>query len=168
MSDAWEGRGHRGRELGGQTPGGCALKRCSWATRTGQLAAASQDSREKRAAIRGSSGPPTLPLRCRSRGTRTTERKEGAPAAAPHLPRSARPRCPLATRPPPLPRPPEQRAHTHTTWPNSKEPGARGEGAQRRERSGGDWGRIQGGGENSKCYNFLPCPPPGLGEGSAR
>lgn len=45
--------------------------------------------------------------------------------------------------------------------------GRKGEGAQRRERSGGDWGRVQGGGENSKCYNFLPCPPPGLGEGSA-
>lgn len=46
--------------------------------------------------------------------------------------------------------------------------GRKGEGAQRRERSGGARGRIQGGGENSKCYNFLPCPPPGLGEGSAR
>lgn len=138
VSDAWEGRGHRGRELGGQTPGGCALKRCSWATRTGQLAAASQDSREKRAAIRGSSGPPTLPLRCRSRGTRTTERKEGAPAAAPHLPRSARPRCPLATRPPPLPRPPEQRAHTHHLA-KFKGAGRTGGGGPA---PGAEWGRL--------------------------
>lgn len=54
--------------------------------------------------------PPAPRSRPRGPGTRTPERKEGAPAAAPHLPRSARPRRRLATRPQP-PRPPEQRAH---------------------------------------------------------
>lgn len=41
---------------------------------------------------------------------------------------------------------------------NSKEPGA-GEGAPRQ---GAEWGggRGAGRGENGKCYNFLPCPPP--------
>ncbi|XP_045853416.1 basic salivary proline-rich protein 4-like [Meles meles] len=67
-------------------------------------------------------------------------------------------------------------ARTHSTWPNSKEPGA-GEGAPPRERSvgAGGAGGGPGGGESGKCYNFLPCPPPGRGgrgtrrgEGSAR
>lgn len=63
VSDAWEGRGHGGREPGGQTSGGCAPRRCSRATRAGQLAAVSQSSSDKRAAIRACSGPPTLQLR---------------------------------------------------------------------------------------------------------
>ncbi|XP_027454238.1 translation initiation factor IF-2-like [Zalophus californianus] len=113
------------------------------------------------------------PARSRRRGpgTRTPERKEGAPAAAPHLPRSARPRRRLAPRPQP-PRPPEQRAHTALGQIQRSRARGRGpaEGAERGRR-----GRVAGGGENSKCYNFLPCPAPGRGgrgtrrgEGSAR
>lgn len=51
-------------------------------------------------------------------------------------------------------------ARTHGAPPNSKEPGA-GEGAPPGERSVGR-GRVRGG-ELGKCYNFLPCPPPGRG-----
>lgn len=111
VSDAWEGRGHRGREPAGQTRGRYASRRCSWATRLANLLP------PPRAARRNAQPSEPAPARPPSRswgrgpGTRTPERKEGAPAAAPHLPRSARPRRPLAPRPPP-PRPPEQSANT--------------------------------------------------------
>lgn len=117
--------------------------------------------------------PARSPSRSRRRGagTRTPERKEGAPAAAPHLPRSARPRRRLATRPQP-PRPPEQRAHTALG--QIQRSRARGRGP-RLGSEAWEMGEGPGGGENSKCYNFLPCPPPGRGgrgtrrgEGSAR
>lgn len=108
---------------------------------------------------------PPCSSECRGPGTRTPERKEGAPAAAPHLPRSARPRRPLATGRRRRVHP--SSAHTHHLA-KFKGAGRTGEGSPRREQSGGDKGRVRGGGENSKCYNFLPCPPPGLREGSAR
>ncbi|XP_078222353.1 uncharacterized protein LOC128931659 [Callithrix jacchus] len=104
------------------------------------------------ATLRPGSRPPPAPRP----GTRTPERKEGAPAAAPHLPRSARPRCRLAPRPQP-PRPPEPRAHR--AGPNSKEPGA-GEEAPPREPGAGAGGAGAGAGRGRECYNFLPCPPP--------
>lgn len=112
MSDAREGRGPGGRNPEARASTACQPRRCSSATKAGQLAAASWICSD--GAPRGASsllsGRPAARSRRRSPGTRTPERKEGAPAAAPHLPRSARPRRRLATRPQP-PRPPEQRAH---------------------------------------------------------
>ncbi|XP_074209676.1 uncharacterized protein LOC141575126 [Camelus bactrianus] len=117
--------------------------------------------------------PPSLRLRRRGPGTRTPERKRArrrrrrtyrARLAAPpaRYPAAAAAAAAASTR----------AARTHSTWPNSKEPGA-GEGAPA---GGAEWERGGcGEGEHGKCYNFLPCPPPGRGgrgtrrgEGSAR
>ena len=134
------GAGTRRLGTGGQTRGGCAPGRCFWATRTGQLAASSQSSSGKappsQLAAARSQHPPSSSQR-QGRGTRTPERKEDAPAAAPHLPRSL---TRASSSPPGRSRCVDGAARTHSTWPNSKEPGAE-EGAPQRERSGaGRWG----------------------------
>lgn len=163
------GAGRRGREPRGRTRRGCAPRGCFGATRAGQLAAASQGSSGKAPPSQPAAARlPSRPQR-RGPGTRTPERKGDAPAAAPHLPRwlarasgsqPGRSRCVHGA------------ARTHSTWPNSKAPGTE-EGARGGSAAGEP--RSEGRGENCKCYNFLPCPPPGSGglatrrgEGSAR
>lgn len=130
--------------------------------RAGQLAAASQSSSEKRAAFRARSCPPARPPapgaaaralgpqkgRRARRRQRRTYRARLARAA-----RSLPGRCHRVH--------PSRAQIQHLA--KFKGAGRSGEGAPRRERSRGDRGRVRGGGENSKCYNFLPCPPPGLG-----
>ncbi|XP_044911854.1 translation initiation factor IF-2-like [Felis catus] len=116
----------------------------------------------KRAALRAGCRPPSRSRR-RGPGTRTPERKEGAPAAAPHLPRSARPRRRLATRPQP-PRPPEQRAHTGLG--QIQRSRARGRGPRR---GSGAWELGEGGREGERTASvttsFPAHRPAAAGEG---
>lgn len=159
VSDAWEGRGHGGREPAGQTRGRFAPRRCSWATGLANLLP------PPRAARRNAQPSEPAPARPPAPGA-------AARALGPQKGRRARRRqrrtyrARLARAARSLP------GRRHRVHPSRaqiqhlakfKGAGRSGEGAPRRERSRGDRGRVRGGGENSKCYNFLPCPPPGLG-----
>lgn len=108
--------------------------------------------KEQRAPACEPRGPPSAPAR-RGAGTRTPARTEDAPAAAPHLPRSARPRRRLA---PPPPRPPEPRA-----------PPALGQIQRRRARGRGPpRGRERARGGGVRQVLQLPSlPPAGRGGG---
>lgn len=107
--------------------------------------------KEQRAPACEPRGPPSAPAR-RGAGTRTPARTEDAPAAAPHLPRSARPRRRLA---PPPPRPPEPRA-----------PPALGQIQRRRARGRGPpRGRERARGGVRQVLQLPSLPPAGRGGG---